>query len=242
MRNLTLATLLIGLLAVPAFAQSTPAGGYKDPWANQTTQLPPAQPAPTPSPTPAPQLSEAPAPAVQTLAMAQPGTPSDYTQPMDGYEKNEVIRAASDFFGTTSEAVAQVVERVFSQYGKPVGYIAGDEGSAAFVFGLRYGEGTLTMKNGDKRKVYWQGPSVGFDTGGNAARVFTLVYGLQNPDGVYRRYPGVEGSAYFVGGIGVNYQKAEGVVLAPLRTGVGLRLGANVGYLAYSKKRRYNPF
>jgi hypothetical protein len=99
------------------------------------------------------------------------------------------------------------------------------------------------MKTGTQpRDIFWQGPSIGWDFGGNAARVFTLVYGLQDPEQIYRRFPGVEGSAYLIGGLGVNYQAAEGMVLAPIRAGVGLRLGANVGYLVYSRQRNILPF
>ena len=160
----------------------------------------------------------------------------------DTYSQDEIVRAASDFFGTTSEAVGQAVARIFADNGRPNAYIKGTEASGAFVVGLRYGDGTLQMKSGATEKVYWQGPSVGFDVGGNGAKVFTLVYNLPNPEYIYRRFPGVEGSAYFIAGIGVNYQRDESVTLAPMRTGVGFRLGANVGYLAYSRQRNVLPF
>ena len=158
------------------------------------------------------------------------------------YSKDEVLKAAVDFFGTSSGALAQVVEKVFKDQGEPVGYIVGQEGSASLGVGLKYGHGELIMKDGTKRKVYWRGPSIGFDTGANGSKVFTLVYNLGNPDGIYRRYPGVEGSAFFIAGVAATYQQAEGVTLAPIRTGVGLRLGANVGYTAYSAKSHINPF
>ena len=160
----------------------------------------------------------------------------------DTYSKDDIVSAASDFFGTTSEAVGQAVARVFQDNGRPNGYIKGTEGAGAIVVGLRYGDGTLQMKNGTTEKVYWQGPSVGFDLGANGAKVFTLVYNLPNGDYIYRRFPGVEGSAYFIAGIGVNYQRDENVTLAPMRTGVGFRLGASVGYLAYSRQRNFLPF
>lgn len=158
------------------------------------------------------------------------------------FTQTEVAIAATRFFGETSGAVGRAVERVFKEKGEPVGYIEGNEVSAAVGVGLRYGKGTLVMKNGERRTVKWQGPSIGFDTGANASKVFTLVYNLGNPDAIYRRYPGVEGSAFFVAGVAVTYQQAEGVILAPMRTGVGFRLGANAGYTAYSKERRYLPF
>ncbi len=160
----------------------------------------------------------------------------------DTYSQEEVVEAVSDFFGVTAEAAAAVVERVFSDLGRPVGYVAGEEVAAALGVGLRYGEGQLTLRNGRHEHVYWQGPSIGFDTGGNASRVFVLIYHMNDPDQIFRRFPGVEGSAYFVGGMGVNYQRADNITLAPIRSGVGLRAGANVGYLAYSRRRNWLPF
>lgn len=170
------------------------------------------------------------------------GQPSEYSEPVESYSEDEIVEAMSDFFGVTAEAAAAVVERVFSDLGRPVGYIAGEEVSGAVGVGLRYGEGWLTMRNGERKKVYWQGPSIGFDTGGNASRVFTLVYNLNDSERVYQRFPGVEGSAYLIAGLGVNYQRADGITLAPIRSGVGLRAGANVGYLAYSRQRNWLPF
>jgi hypothetical protein len=158
------------------------------------------------------------------------------------YEKGEIASKVSDFFGVTAEAAGGVVERTFHDKGQPTGYIAGQEGSAAIAVGARYGKGLLYMKDREPITVYWQGPSIGWDLGGNASRVFTLCYNLQDPQMIFQRFPGVEGSAYFIGGLGVNYQKAEDITLAPIRTGVGLRLGANLGYLAYSRKRRISPF
>ncbi|MBO6765431.1 DUF1134 domain-containing protein [Maricaulis sp.] len=170
------------------------------------------------------------------------GQPSQYSEPVDTYSQDELVDAVSDFFGVTAEAAASVLERVFSDLGRPVGYVAGEEVAGAVGVGLRYGEGYLTMKNGVREKVYWRGPSIGFDTGGNASRVFVLVYNLDDPDRLFQRYPGVEGSAYLVAGMGVNYQRADDVTLAPIRSGVGLRAGANVGYLAYSRRRAWLPF
>jgi hypothetical protein len=159
------------------------------------------------------------------------------------YSEPEIVDAAERFFGAGAEGVAAVVSHVFSDLGRPNGYIQGEEGSGAIGVGLRYGDGHLRLKSrGDTTRVYWQGPSLGFDTGGNASKVFTLVYNMRDPDQIFHRYPGVEGSAYFVGGVGVNYQERNGVTLAPMRAGVGFRLGANIGYLAYSRRRRINPF
>ena len=174
-----------------------------------------------------------------TSSSAVPATKKDNP---DGFTQQEIIDEAGTFFGKTSGSVGQAVERVFQDQGSPVGYIRGDEYAAAIGFGLRYGQGTLVMKDGQERKIFWQGPSIGLDTGGNASKVFTLVYNLQNPDGIYRRYPGVEGAAFFIAGIAVTYQRAEGVTLAPMRTGLGFRAGVNAGYTAYSKRRRAIPF
>ncbi|MFW6299384.1 MAG: DUF1134 domain-containing protein [Oceanicaulis sp.] len=171
------------------------------------------------------------------------GQPSSYQDPIDTYSRDEMVEAAADFFGVTAEAAASALERVFADLGRPVGYIAGEEVSAAAGVGVRYGEGYLTLKGSDARdKVYWQGPSIGFDGGANASRVFTLVYDLRDLDRLYQRFPGVEGSAYFIAGLGVNYQRADEITLAPIRSGVGFRAGANVGYLSYSRQRHWAPF
>jgi hypothetical protein len=168
-----------------------------------------------------------------------PAYPAGKAEP---YTRDEIVNNVSDFMGVTAEAAGGLVEKVFANNGRPTGYIAGEEGSGAFVVGGRYGRGLLYMKGREPLEVFWQGPSVGWDFGGNASRVFTLCYELQEPEVIFQRFPGVEGSAYLVGGLGVNYQKAGGVTLAPIRAGVGLRLGANIGYLAYSRKRNMLPF
>lgn len=159
------------------------------------------------------------------------------------YSRDEIIRAGSDFLGVTAEAIGGAIERISRDYGShPDAYIAGTEISASLIGGLRYGKGALYKKNRPPREVYWQGPSVGFDWGGNAARSFTLCYNLRDPEALFQRFPGVDGSAYLVGGLGVNYQRADDITLAPIRAGVGLRLGASVGYLAYTRSRHILPF
>ena len=185
----------------------------------------------------APPQGQTTAPAMDELSPAAPTYPAQ----ADTYSQDELVSKVSDFFGVTAETAAAAIEKAFRDHGQPTGYVAGQEGSAAFGLGLRYGKGLLYMKNREPETVYWQGPSVGWDFGGNASRVFTLAYNLQYPDAVFRRFPGVEGSAYVVGGIGLNYQKADSITLAPIRAGVGLRLGANIGYLAYSRKRNWFP-
>lgn len=158
------------------------------------------------------------------------------------FTEGEIIEDVEEWLGVSAEVAADIVATVFSELGRPNAYIRGGETAGAVGVGLRYGEGDLVTAWGARRHVYWRGPSVGFDVGGNASRSYTLVYNLQNADDIYRRFPGVEGSAYYIGGVGVNYQRAEGVTLAPMRAGVGLRTGANIGYLAYSRNRRYLPF
>ena len=189
--------------------------------------------------------SPQPAPPPQYPVADGQGAAPTSAAPPPGYTQEELIRAGSDFLGVTAEAVGGAIERVASDQGsvRPVGYIAGEEGAGAIGVGVRYGRGLLYMKGAPQpSEVFWQGPSIGWDFGGNAARVFTLVYGLRDPEQIFRRFPGVEGSAYLVGGVGVNYQAAEGIVLAPIRAGLGLRLGANVGYLVYSRQRNLLPF
>ena len=155
---------------------------------------------------------------------------------------DEIVHSVSDFLGVTAESAGGAVERIFKKNGRPTGYIAGEEGSGAFAVGARYGRGLLYMKGHKPMEVFWQGPSVGWDFGGNASRVFTLCYMLEDPRDIFQRFPGVEGSAYFIGGLGVNYQRANDIILAPIRAGVGFRLGANVGYLAYTRRRSIIPF
>lgn len=160
----------------------------------------------------------------------------------DTYSQDEILAKAKGFFGATTEGLAKAIEKVFADQGRPNAYITGDEASGAIGVGLRYGKGTLHTKSGVVRKVYWQGPSIGFDFGGNASKSFTLIYNLKDVEKLYQRFPGVDGSFYFVAGVSVNYQRADGITLAPIRTGVGLRAGANIGYLHYSKKSSWVPF
>ncbi len=178
----------------------------------------------------------------------QPQTDPAYPIASDGqapaYTADELVAAGSRELGIAAEALGGAIERIFAEQGdRPTAYIAGEEASGAMAVGARYGRGALHMKDlSASQEVFWQGISIGWDIGGNASRVFTLVYGLYHPDMIYRRYPGVEGTAYLVGGLGVNYQRADGIILAPIRTGVGLRLGANVGTMAYSRQRNLLPF
>jgi hypothetical protein len=158
------------------------------------------------------------------------------------YGPDELTNAGHRFFGNVSRGLASVIERAVSQWGLPNGYILGEEGSGAFVAGLRYGEGTLYTKNAGDLRVYWQGPSVGFDWGGDGARTMTLVYNLPATGAIYQRFGGIDGSAYIIGGFGMTALTANNIVLVPIRSGLGLRLGANIGYLKYTPRATWNPF
>jgi hypothetical protein len=181
---------------------------------------------------------------------APPPPPGPGAGPHDGppppppgaYSSSEILNAGHHFFGSVSEGLASVVEHAFSRNGNPTGYILGEEAGGALVAGLRYGEGTLHTKNYPPLKVYWQGPSLGYDFGGDGAKVMTLVYNLQYTPQIFERFVGVDGSAYLVGGVGVTFLQRGDVILAPIRAGLGLRLGANVGYLKYTPSATWNPF
>ncbi|MEO0328003.1 MAG: EipA family protein [Pseudomonadota bacterium] len=158
------------------------------------------------------------------------------------YSSQEVINAGHNFFGATSGNIASAIEKTFAKYGLPNGYILGEEASGAFIGGLRYGEGYLYTKNAGDHKVFWQGPSIGWDYGGDGNRTMMLVYHLPHVDSLYKRYVGVSGSAFLVGGVGVTALTRNGVHLVPIRSGVGARLGINVGYLKLRRTPRINPF
>lgn len=160
----------------------------------------------------------------------------------DTYSKSEIVNKVAGFFGVAAKTAAEIVEHIFADLGRPNAYITGDEGSGAIGVGLRYGKGTMYRKNYKNQRVYWQGPSVGFDIGGNASKCFTLIYQIRRQEEIYQRFPGVEGSAYFIGGLGVNYQRSGRISLAPIRAGVGFRTGVNVGYLSYTRERDILPF
>ena len=170
------------------------------------------------------------------------GSPSAWAaSDNDSYEKEDVLQAAEDFFGGTTKGLAEVIEKVFAEQGRPNAYIAGEEISGAVGVGVRYGEGKLFRKRHATRTLYWQGPSIGFDFGGNASKVFVLIYNLGSSEALYQRYPAVDGSFYFVAGVGVNYQQSGDVIMAPIRTGVGLRAGVNVGYMHYTREHSWIP-
>ena len=171
------------------------------------------------------------------------GPPPQDRGPVRGtYSEDEIVRAGNNFFGKVSGGLASAIEWTFQKAGRPNGYILGQDAGGAFVAGLAYGEGRLYTKDAGDFKVYWQGPSVGYDFGADGSKVMTLVYNLQDPSDIFDRFGGVEGAAYLVGGVSVQLQKSGHVTLAPIRAGVGLRLGANVGYLKYTRSPTWNPF
>ena len=158
------------------------------------------------------------------------------------YSKNEILQKVESFFGQGAEGLGQVVEKAFAEHGEPNAYIAGDEVAAALGVGVRYGKGTLQTKSGHKQTVYWQGPSIGFDAGANASKVFMLIYHLPSVAAIFQRHPGVEGSLYFIGGVGMNYLQAGDTVIAPIRLGAGWRQGVSAGYLDFTREKSLNPF
>lgn len=202
-------------------------------------------PAAAPYPPPAAPSYPPPAAAPYSPPAAAP-TPAYNPHPVpprdDQFSPGELIEAGHRFFGGVSRGLALIVQRAGSQWGQPNGYILGEEAGGAFVGGLRYGDGTLYTKNAGDRRVFWEGPTIGFDAGADGARTMMLVYNLPRTDAIFDRFGGIDGSAYFVGGLGMTALTANDVVLVPIRTGVGLRLGANLGYLKFTARPTWNPF
>lgn len=158
------------------------------------------------------------------------------------FSQNELVNSGHQFFGNVSRGLALTIEEAVRRWGEPNGYVLGQEASGAFIGGLRYGEGTLFTRNAGDRKVFWQGPSIGFDAGGEGARTMMLVYNLPSVDSLYQRFAGVDGSVYLIGGFGFTALTADGVMVVPIRTGVGWRLGVNLGYLKFTPQSTWNPF
>ena len=172
------------------------------------------------------------------MVALQPGT----VRADDRYGPQEIVDAGHRFFGSTTGGLATLVEKIFASYGLPNGYVLGEEGSGAIVGGLTYGEGTLFTKNAGDHKVFWQGPSIGWDFGGQGSRTMMLVYNMNRVDELYHRFLGVSGSAYVVAGLGFHVLKNNDVLLVPIKTGLGARLGLNVGYLKLTQQPTWNPF
>jgi hypothetical protein len=171
-----------------------------------------------------------------TFSQAQQGSLSDT------FSGDEIVDTGHEFFGSVAQGLASLVERAVSQFGLPNAYILGEEAGGAIFAGARYGEGTMYTRNQGEHGVFWQGPTVGLDFGGDGSKVMMLVYNLNSVSDVYGRYPGVDGSAYVIGGLGMTVIKYGDVVMVPIRSGVGARLGVNVGYLKFTPKPTWNPF
>jgi hypothetical protein len=221
-RSVALALILLGLASAPLLAQANPPQGNP----SQANPPPPSAP-----PVAQPQAPQAQSPEYQAQQAQGPH-----------YSSNEIVDAGHRFFGTISRGLAQIVEKAGSQFGLPNGYVLGQEAGGAVVAGVRYGEGVLYTKNAGDLRVFWQGPSVGFDFGGEGARTMMLVYNLPATDAIYQRFAGIDGSAYFVGGLGMTALTMNNIVVVPIRTGVGMRLGANVGYVKFTPTATWNPF
>jgi len=231
--------LIVGAMVMQAAAQPAPAypppGGAYPP--------PAASPYPPPAATPYPPQGAAPYPPPAAEPAPAPAYAPHPVPPRDDqFSPGELIEAGHRFFGGVSRGLAMIVQRAGSEWGQPNGYILGEEAGGAFVGGLRYGDGTLYTKNAGDRRVFWEGPTVGFDAGADGARTMMLVYNLPSTDAIYDRFGGIDGSAYFVGGLGMTALTARDIVLVPIRTGVGLRLGANLGYLKFTSRPTWNPF
>lgn len=224
-----LAVCGMAITPVPALAQVQTV----DP--NQAIDADLAPPGGMSAPPPVLSATAAPASPAATPAPASP-------DPKAAYQKDDVVGAAEGVFGKGAEGLASLLEKVLKDRGQPNAYIAGREASGAVVVGLRYGSGTLSHKVEGDRKVYWTGPSVGFDVGGNASKVFVLVYNLYDSQDLFRRYPQAEGALYVVGGFTATYLRRGDVVLIPIRLGVGWRAGINAGYMKFSEKSRIIPF
>jgi hypothetical protein len=181
-----------------------------------------------------------PEPPTGTITPAPPPEPPPPAT--NQFSPNELIDAGHHFFGGVSRGLAMIVEKAVSQWGQPNGYVLGEEASGAFVGGLRYGDGTLYTKNAGDLRVFWQGPSIGFDAGADGARTMMLVYNLPRTDAIFDRFGGINGSAYFIGGFGMTALVSNHITVVPIRSGVGLRLGANLGYLKFTQSPTWNPF
>lgn len=185
------------------------------------------------------QLRSAPAAVLLAVMFASGPAPAPAEET---YSKATVLDEAADFLGEGTEGIGEVIEKIFDEFGEPNAYIKGEEASGAVGIGARYGDGTLTMKSGSSIKVHWTGPSVGFDLGGNVSKVFVLVYNLPDTDTIFQRFPAIDGSFYFVGGVSANYHQSGDVILAPIRLGAGWRAGVNIGYMHYRRTKSWNPF
>ena len=177
-----------------------------------------------------------------------PGPPLGATQDQaatpesEGYTIDEIRAASAGFFGMVSSNLGSVIEHVFRNSGRPTGYILGTEGGGALLAGVRYGKGTLYLRSGGTQQVFWHGPSLGLDVGGEGSKTLFLIYKMRAPEQLYSSFTGVDGSAYLVGGVGATLVTNGTVIMAPIRSGLGLRLGANIGYIRFTPQATWNPF
>jgi hypothetical protein len=260
-RMIVAAMAVLALGAAPAIAQIqqvdpntaaaqadvAPLPGERGYAVQPTTPAPPTDTSSMP-PVGAPPVQSAPvSPAGSVNVAAGPCAPRnvqasiDASKPPTTYRRDDLIGAAEGVFGKGAAGLADLISSILKEQGEPNAYVAGREAAGAFVVGLRYGSGTLCHTVEGQRPVYWTGPSLGFDVGGDATKVFTLVYNLYDSQDLYKRYGQVEGRAYFVGGFSATYLRRGNVVLIPVRLGVGVRLGANIGYMKFSEKSRWFP-
>jgi hypothetical protein len=212
-------------------ATSRPAPAKTEPWSTTTSK------APADTWSDARAIDSAP---TSTPAPALP--PGAFVTDEQGYTIDEIREASRGLFGTISTELAAVIEHAFAKSGRPTAYVLGTEGGGAFLAGLRYGKGTLYLRAGGSQTVYWHGPSVGGDIGAEGAKILYLIYNLKDGDGLFRRFGGIDGSAYFVGGVGIKLLKGGDVTMAPIRSGLGLRLGASIGYVKFTRSPTWNPF
>jgi len=218
----------------PKAAARAPDGGTWNP-----KPAPPAQVATAPPPPPPPPVAKS-TPTSAAPPPVPPGTPTAFEE--EGYSIDEIMAASAGFFGKVSANLGAVIEHLFKNSGRPAGYILGTEGGGAFLAGLRYGTGTLYVRAGTTEKIFWHGPSLGTDVGADGSKTLFLIYRLRKPEDIYATFAGIDGSAYFVGGVGATLVTNGSVIVAPIRSGVGLRLGANIGYLRFTPHSTWNPF
>lgn len=210
----------------------------------------PAEADAVPPPNPAPKTSDAPTWNAETRAHSETQTETAFLPPppppsgveQGGYTIDEIREISRGFFGTISTNLASVIEYAFSKSGRPAAYVLGTEGGGAFLAGVRYGKGTLYLRSGGKQPIYWHGPSVGTDFGASGSRTMFLIYNAESPGQLYRQFTGIDGSAYLVGGVGITFLKGGDVIMAPIRSGLGFRLGANIGYVRFTPRATWNPF
>jgi hypothetical protein len=171
-----------------------------------------------------------------------PLPPANLGPDEEGYSIDEIMAASAGFFGKVSANLGAVIEYLFQNSGRPTGYVLGTEGGGALLAGVRYGSGTLYLRAGGSHPIYWHGPSLGTDVGAEGSKTIFLIYRLGSPEQMYASFTGIDGSAYLVGGVGATLVTNGSVIMAPIRSGMGLRLGANIGYIRFTPKATWNPF